>query len=66
MVCIIADGRKVVHPRVLDCLAAIGVYQKDVGKNKVDNKTVQAHVYEYTTQLSIDANLAFKGLEKGQ
>ena len=65
MVCIIADGRKVVHPRVLDCLGALGVYQKDVGKNKVDNKTVQAHIYEYTTQLSIDPELKFKGLEKG-
>ena len=85
VVCIIADGRKVTHPRVLDwyvtlftsqlmtastdrmcpSLAALGVYQKDVGKNKVDNKHVQAHVYEYTTQLSIDPDLKFKGLEKG-
>lgn len=46
-------------------LAALGVYQKDVGKNKVDNKHVTAHVYEYTTQLSIDPELKFKGLEKG-
>jgi chitin synthase len=46
-------------------LAALGVYQKDVGKNKVDNKQVQAHLYEYTTQLSIDPELKFKGLEKG-
>ena len=41
------------------------MYQKDVGKNKVDGKEVQAHVYEYTTQLSIDSELKFKGLEKG-
>ena len=63
--CIIADGRKSVHPRVLDCLGALGVYQKDVGKNKVDDKTVQAHLYEYTAQLSISPDMKFKGLEKG-
>lgn len=28
VVCIVADGRKVVNPRVLDCLAALGVYQE--------------------------------------
>lgn len=27
VVVIVADGRRVVHPRVLDCLAALGVYQ---------------------------------------
>lgn len=31
----------------------------------MDGKEVQAHVYEYTTQLSIDSELKFKGLEKG-
>lgn len=36
-----------------------------MGKNRVDNKSVQAHIYEYTTQLSIDPQLKFKGLEKG-
>ena len=46
-------------------MAALGVYQKDVGKNKVDDKTVHAHVYEYTTQLSISPDMKFKGLEKG-
>jgi chitin synthase len=28
VVCIVADGRKNVNPRVLDCLAALGVYQE--------------------------------------
>ncbi|KDN44260.1 glycosyltransferase family 2 protein [Tilletiaria anomala UBC 951] len=65
VVAIVADGRKKVHPRVLDCLAAMGVYQDGVAKNVVNNKVVQAHVYEYTTQLSIDTNLQFKGAERG-
>lgn len=28
VICIVADGRKAVNPRVLDCLAALGVYQE--------------------------------------
>ncbi|KIR31043.1 chitin synthase [Cryptococcus deuterogattii MMRL2647] len=31
VVCIVADGRKAVNPRVLDCLAALGVYQEGKG-----------------------------------
>lgn len=46
-------------------LSALGVYQEGMAKNLVDNKPVVAHLYEYTTQLSIDPNLTFKGLEKG-
>lgn len=65
VVCIIADGRKKMHPRVLDCLAALGVYQEGVAKNVVNGKRVEAHLYEYTTQLSIDSNLQFKGAERG-
>lgn len=53
------------HPRVLDCLAALGVYQEGVAKNVVNGKRVEAHLYEYTTQLSIDSNLQFKGAERG-
>ncbi|CBQ67884.1 probable Chitin Synthase 3 [Sporisorium reilianum SRZ2] len=65
VVAIISDGRKKIHPRVLDCLAALGVYQDGVAKNMVDGKEVQAHLYEYTTQLSIDSKLQFKGAERG-
>ncbi|CAO1619779.1 unnamed protein product [Jaminaea pallidilutea] len=65
VVAIIADGRKKMHPRVLDCLAALGVYQEGVAKNVVNGKRVEAHLYEYTTQLSIDSNLSFKGAERG-
>lgn len=65
VVCIVADGRKVIHPRVLDCLAALGVYQEGVGSNVVQGQPVTAHIYEFTTQLSVDSDLRFKGLEKG-
>lgn len=65
VVCIISDGRGKVHPRTLNALAAMGVYQDGIAKNIVNQKEVTAHVYEYTTQVSLDADLKFKGAEKG-
>ncbi|EEQ29733.1 chitin synthase 2 [Microsporum canis CBS 113480] len=65
VVCIIADGRHKVHPRTLNALGAIGVYQDGIAKNIVNQKEVTAHVYEYTTQVSLDPELRFKGAEKG-
>ncbi|KAI4254947.1 MAG: hypothetical protein LQ352_002809 [Teloschistes flavicans] len=65
VVCIVSDGRRKVHPRTLDALAAMGVYQDGIAKNLVNQKEVTAHVYEYTTQVSLDADLKFKGAEKG-
>ncbi|KAJ5966432.1 hypothetical protein N7481_013146 [Penicillium waksmanii] len=65
VVCIISDGRKKVHPRTLNALAALGVYQEGIAKNIVNQKPVTAHVYEYTTQVSLDSDLKFKGAEKG-
>lgn len=65
VVCIISDGRAKVHPRTLDALAAMGVYQDGIAKNLVNQREVSAHVYEYTTQVSLDPDLKFKGREKG-
>ncbi|KAH9991839.1 chitin synthase-domain-containing protein, partial [Xylariaceae sp. FL0662B] len=65
VVCIVSDGREKVHLRTLDALAAMGVYQHGIAKNFVNQKAVQAHVYEYTTQVSLDSDLKFKGAEKG-
>lgn len=65
VVCIVSDGRGSIHPRTLDALAAMGVYQHGIAKNFVNQKAVQAHVYEYTTQVSLDSDLKFKGAEKG-
>ncbi|EJD42686.1 glycosyltransferase family 2 protein [Auricularia subglabra TFB-10046 SS5] len=65
VVCIVADGRKKVHPRVLDCLAALGVYRGDVMKSYVDKDPVQGHMFEYTTSFGLDPNLHFKYPDKG-
>jgi len=65
VVCVVSDGREKIHPRTLDALAAMGVYQHGIAKNYVNSRAVQAHVYEYTTQVSLDSDLKFKGAEKG-
>ncbi|KAI8369071.1 chitin synthase 1 [Blakeslea trispora] len=65
VVCIVADGRKNCDPRVMDVLTTMGVYQKGVAKNMVDDKPVQAHLFEYTTQISVDSELKIRGAEKG-
>lgn len=65
VVCIVSDGREKIHPRTLDALSAMGVYQHGIAKNYVNQRAVQAHVYEYTTQVSLDSDLKFKGAEKG-
>ena len=60
VVCIVADGRAKIHPRTLAVLAAMGVYQDGVAKNVVNGKPVTAHIYEYTTQITVDADLRFQ------
>ncbi|KAG2199928.1 hypothetical protein INT47_009254 [Mucor saturninus] len=65
VVCIVADGRNVVNKRVLSVLASMGVYQAGIAKNVVDDKPVKAHIYEYTTQISIDSDMNIKGSDKG-
>ncbi|WOO85757.1 Chitin synthase 4 [Vanrija pseudolonga] len=56
VVCIVSDGRAKINPRTRSVLAALGVYQDGVGKNMVNGKPVTAHLYEYTTQLSISSS----------
>ncbi|ORX96279.1 chitin synthase 2 [Basidiobolus meristosporus CBS 931.73] len=64
VVCIVADGRTKVHPRVLKVLSAMGVYQDGIAQSSVNGKGVTAHLYEYTTQLYIDKNLQVQPITK--
>ncbi|KAG0314047.1 Chitin synthase, class 1 [Dissophora globulifera] len=57
VVCIVADGRKKCNEMVYSYLSAMGVYQEGVAKREVNGKPVEAHVYEYTTQVTIDPNM---------
>lgn len=63
-VIIVADGRNKIDETVLQLLTATGCYQENLTRPYVNNKKVNAHLFEYTTQISIDENLKFKGDEK--
>lgn len=63
-VVIVADGRNKVNDSVLQLLTATGCYQDNLARPYVNNKKVNAHLFEYTTQISVDENLKFKGDEK--
>ncbi|TFK24585.1 chitin synthase [Coprinopsis marcescibilis] len=54
-VALVVDGLEKMDKSVLDLLATIGVYQDGIMKKNVDGKDTVAHIFEYTTQLSIDA-----------
>ncbi|OBA20555.1 hypothetical protein METBIDRAFT_32538 [Metschnikowia bicuspidata var. bicuspidata NRRL YB-4993] len=63
-VIIVADGRNKINESVLQLLTATGCYQDNLARPYVNNRKVNAHLFEYTTQISIDENLKFKGDEK--
>ncbi|KAJ5925310.1 Chitin synthase C, partial [Penicillium verhagenii] len=51
--CIIFDGIDPCDKNTLDVLATIGVYQEGIMKKSVDGRETEAHIFEYTTQLSV-------------
>ncbi|KAI0246968.1 chitin synthase [Lactifluus subvellereus] len=54
-VALIADGLEPMDKTVLDILASVGVYQDGIMKREVDGKDTVAHIFEYTTQISVVA-----------
>ncbi|RDW60919.1 putative chitin synthase 1 (Chs-1) [Coleophoma cylindrospora] len=56
VVCLVFDGIDPCDKDTLDVLATIGVYQDGVMKKDVDGKETVAHIFEYTTQLSVTAS----------
>ncbi|KAH8093838.1 chitin synthase, partial [Phellopilus nigrolimitatus] len=55
-VALVVDGLEAMDKSVLDLLATVGVYQDGVMKKQIDGKDTVAHIFEYTTQLSVDAS----------
>lgn len=58
VVALVFDGIDPCDKEVLDVLATVGLYQDGVMKKKVDSKETVAHIFEYTTQLSVDPSPA--------
>ncbi|KAF3761110.1 family 2 glycosyltransferase [Cryphonectria parasitica EP155] len=53
VVCMVFDGIEKTDKDVLDVLATVGVYQDGVVKKAVGDQETVAHIFEYTTQLSV-------------
>ncbi|CAG8977827.1 hypothetical protein HYALB_00008993 [Hymenoscyphus albidus] len=53
VVCIVSDGRAKINPRTRSVLSALGAYQHGVARQKVNDKSVTAHIYEYTTKVDL-------------
>lgn len=53
VVCVVSDGRSKINERAQALLSALGVYQDGLAKSRVDDKKVQAHIYEYTSRVGI-------------
>jgi chitin synthase len=56
VVCLVFDGIDPCDKGVLDVLATVGVFQDGIMKKEVDGKETVAHIFEYTTQLSVTPN----------
>ncbi|KAG8529425.1 uncharacterized protein KY384_006062 [Bacidia gigantensis] len=56
VVALIFDGIDPCDKGTLDVLATVGIYQDGIMKKDVDGKETVAHIFEYTTQLSVTAN----------
>ncbi|ODM22438.1 Chitin synthase C [Aspergillus cristatus] len=56
VVSLVFDGIDPCDKNTLDVLATIGIYQDGVMKRDVDGRETVAHIFEYTTQLSVTSN----------
>jgi len=56
VVCLVFDGIDPCDKGTLDVLATVGIYQDGVMKKDIDGKETTAHIFEYTTQLSVTPN----------
>lgn len=54
VVSLIFDGIEPCDKETLDILATIGVYQDGIMKREVNGNETIGHIFEYTTQLSVD------------
>ncbi|KAL4921175.1 chitin synthase-domain-containing protein [Aspergillus aurantiobrunneus] len=57
VVCLVFDGLSPCDKETLDLLATVGIYQDGIMKHDIDGKETVAHIFEYTTQLSITPSL---------
>ncbi|ORX92857.1 glycosyltransferase family 2 protein [Basidiobolus meristosporus CBS 931.73] len=64
VVCIVSDGRTKIHPRVLQVLGLMGVYQDGINQGSVNGKPVTAHIYEFSTQKYVDSDFKVHSIKE--
>ncbi|KAJ3123176.1 Chitin synthase, class 2 [Physocladia obscura] len=62
VVVIVSDGRAKVNKSTLNVMSVMGLYMDGLTKASVDGKDVQAHMFEYTAQASVDHDLKRRGV----
>ncbi|KAF7188378.1 Chitin synthase C [Pseudocercospora fuligena] len=65
VVCIVSDGRAKINPRTRAVLAGMGIYQDGIAKQQVNGEDVTAHIYEYTTQMTLEIKKGIVQVKKG-
>ncbi|KAI8874442.1 glycosyltransferase family 2 protein [Ramicandelaber brevisporus] len=65
VVIVVSDGRAKVHERMLLSLGLSGVYQEGLAQNTVDGEPVTAHIYEYSTVVSVNSKGELRGAKEG-
>ncbi|KAL8278351.1 hypothetical protein RQP46_009243 [Phenoliferia psychrophenolica] len=61
VVVVVSDGRQKINPRTLKILGLYGAFQDGIAKDTVDGKSVTGHLFEYTTQVVVDAKGTVSG-----
>ncbi|KAJ3310912.1 Chitin synthase, class 1 [Boothiomyces sp. JEL0838] len=60
VICVVADGRTKINSKTLAVIGLLGIYQEGLIKTKIDDRDVSAHLFEYTTNVSLDLNYNIK------
>lgn len=62
---IVSDGRQKINQRTLTVLQVLGVYVDGLCATAVDGKNVQAHLFEFTTQIAVDRDFKIRRRSDG-
>ena len=56
IICIVSDGRENVNRKTLAVIGLLGAYQEGLIATQIESRKVDAHLFEYTTHVSLDAD----------
>jgi chitin synthase len=65
VVVIVADGILKANPRALKVMEVMGIYAENITRSSIDGQKVEAHIFEMTTQVSVNIDYKIKTYEDG-